>query len=350
MNVGNAEPPASLIPWVPKGGFKPGSSGERFDIIAVGLQECSYKAANDPEKSSAEFHFIRKVAAELGSGWVKVESKSLMEMRMVVFLLAKHKSGLKSVESATSATGQAHVLGNKGGLAVKMELYFTTICFVSCHLAAHQAEKFLTRRNSDTAEIMAEARMHDKLVDLGSQYHHVFWFGDLNYRVDLGQVFKERSHEEQFAAVQALAQQGNYAALYQADQLQQQIKEKKALVGFKEMEPNFPPTFKVERNQPLTYKSQRIPSYCDRVLWKSLPARVNDIQCTAFNAVPEIMTSDHKPVYADFEVKVPRPPKCGSKALVQLHFSELSASGLKAMDYRSVRFWMLVSTVRCIYK
>jgi endonuclease/exonuclease/phosphatase family metal-dependent hydrolase len=335
MNVGNAEPPDSLAPWVPRGGFKPGSSSERFDVIAVGLQECSYTAANDPNKSSADHHFIRKVAAELGSGWVKVESKSLMEMRMVVFLLSKHKGGLKHVESATSATGQAHLLGNKGGLAVKMELYFTTLCFVSCHLAAHEAEKFLTRRNSDTAEIMAEARMHDKLADLGSQYHHVFWFGDLNYRVDLAQVDKQkRSHEDHFAQVQGLAQQQNYAALYQADQLQEQIRKRAALVGFKELPPNFPPTFKVERNQPLTYKNQRIPSYCDRVLWKSLPARSNELQCTTFNAVPEIMSSDHKPVFADFELKVPRPPKCGTKALVELHFTELSGSDLKAMDYR----------------
>jgi endonuclease/exonuclease/phosphatase family metal-dependent hydrolase len=342
MNVGNAEPPASLFPWVPRGGFKPGSTSDRYDVIVVGLQECSYTAADDQEGhaswlpwSGDEHHSIRAVATELGPGWIKVESEELWEMRVVVFLLSKHKGALTNVESATSATGQAHILGNKGGLAVKMELYSTSLCFVSCHLAAHEAEKYLLRRNAGTAEIMEEARMGDKRVDLSSQFHHVFWFGDLNYRVDMKQIdHQQRSHEERFAEVHGLVEQQNYGTLYQADQLQEQIRQRTALIGFKEVQPNFPPTFKVERNQPLTYKNQRIPSYCDRVLWKSLPARSNDLQCIAFDAVPEIMTSDHKPVFADFELKVLHPPRCGSEALVELQFKELSASGLKAMDFR----------------
>jgi len=59
----------------------------------------------------------------------------------------------------------------------------------------------------------------------------------------------------------------------------------------------------VNRQHDIEYKDQRIPSYCDRILWKSMPTLKGHVEQTALRVVPEVSTSDHKPVLAHFEVK-----------------------------------------------
>ncbi|CAN0207687.1 unnamed protein product, partial [Ectocarpus sp. 4 AP-2014] len=79
------------------------------------------------------------------------------------------------------------VVANKGGLVCKLRLRGTTLCFVSCHLQAHEGQNHLARRNSSCAEILQGARLGDRrMVDVDSQFHHVFWLGDMNYRINLG--------------------------------------------------------------------------------------------------------------------------------------------------------------------
>ena len=38
------------------------------------------------------------------------------------------------------------------------------------------------------------ARVGDRDVDLGNQFDHVFWAGDLNYRVDLARFKVKKRH------------------------------------------------------------------------------------------------------------------------------------------------------------
>ena len=40
----------------------------------------------------------------------------------------------------------------------KLSVYGTTLCFVSCHLAAHKGARFLERRNKDVQRIMHDCR------------------------------------------------------------------------------------------------------------------------------------------------------------------------------------------------
>jgi hypothetical protein len=280
FNVGNAEPSANLDPWIPSAGLL--EDGSQVDVIAVGLQECSYKAADGGEEPAINlkgdksaiksFHFVNKISNILGGEYLQVEVGFLMQMRLALFVHQTHRRAIEGVEKSQEATGIAHVGGNKGGLVVKLSLYGTSLCFVSCHLAAHEAEKFLERRNSDCAEIMGGARVGIKDLDVSSQYHHAFWFGDLNYRIDLSIVDGvQRDHADQFEAVKQIVRQQNWAALHQADQLAHQIRDKKVLSGWQEQQPSFPPTFKVFRHQPLQYTEKRTPSYCDRILHKSFP-------------------------------------------------------------------------------
>lgn len=223
---------------------------------------------------------------------------------------SKHRDSISNVEKVVEATGLGGVVGNKGGCVVKFELYGTSLCFVSCHLAAHEGKKFLNRRNADVVEILYNARIGGRSLDVASQFHHCFWMGDLNYRTDLAIVDgnEDRPHEEHFAQVQAMVEKGEFAKLYAADQLQDEMKKQEVLVGWQEARINFPPTFKLTKGQvELKYNPKRVPSYTDRILWKSLPLRDKDLRCTGFSSIPEITSSDHKPVRATFEWQ--RPPQ-----------------------------------------
>ncbi|KNC75503.1 hypothetical protein SARC_11974, partial [Sphaeroforma arctica JP610] len=88
----------------------------------------------------------------------------------------------------------------------------------------------------------------------------------------------------------------------------------------------FEPTFKVLRNEPAGhYLEQRVPSFCDRILFHSAPSRRSNVAVVEYRNVPSLMTSDHKPVTATFALTIPRPIK---KVKKQFH------SG----DYYTVEF------------
>merc|ERR1719215_1345774 len=75
---------------------------------------------------------------------------------------------------------------------------------------------------------------------------------------------------------------------------------------FEEAEISFAPTFKVKDEPGTVYLDEpsklRVPSWCDRVLWKSLPCQRQNLCCGLFTSFPQVSTSDHKPVCAYFEV------------------------------------------------
>jgi hypothetical protein len=90
------------------------------------------------------------------------------------------------------------------------------------------------------------------------------------------------------------------------DQLIKEISSGSILSGFKEGKLNFKPTFKLELgSESYTIEKQRTPSYCDRILCKSLPG--TQIEQLYYKSVPSIGTSDHKPVISIYELGTLRP-------------------------------------------
>ena len=135
--------------------------------------------------------------------------------------------------------------------------------------------------------------------------------GDLNYRVDLvknnpsmllGSDTAKPSEEAHLARVKALMAQGELKPLMAADQLRASRATGEAFVGFEEGEYDFLPTFKVKRVPGYEHKDQRIPSYCDRVLWKSMLPQQKRVVQKLLTSVPAVSTSDHKPVVSGFEI------------------------------------------------
>ena len=121
--------------------------------------------------------------------WGLVKLVTLWEMRLCVFARTEHLAGgehaaIHHVRAARSATGFASVLGNKGGLVVTLQFGGTSLCFVSCHLAAHSHK--VAARNANLQEILRETRAASGRADLDVAHaaDHTFWMGDLNYRLD----------------------------------------------------------------------------------------------------------------------------------------------------------------------
>ncbi|OQS02462.1 phosphatidylinositol-3,4,5-trisphosphate 5-phosphatase [Thraustotheca clavata] len=366
-NVGNKMPPTSVDPWLPQG-------GGGFDVIAVGLQESSFKksssSSNDvfdeddddeengevvevtevsppkqlqksPSNASkrnlnSHYPFYQQLEEHFGQDYVIAGHVDLMEIRLIVFVHNRHE--FTDVEKITEATGVGNVIGNKGGTVLKLVVDGISLCFVNCHLAAHESQKFLDRRNSDCAEILNGARVGRKSLSLDHQFDHVFWFGDMNYRVNLAYSNgsnEEMTKEAHWEAVHALVEQEGYATLYANDQLQHQLDQQKALAGWTTVPCNFPPTFKRIRGQQHEFTKQRVPSYCDRILWKSLPGYAKNLKLLKYECVEAICTSDHKPILGAFEIARYTPgPKTALRnhQSLEVQFTEMSATNLLAMD------------------
>ncbi|MDP7382371.1 MAG: hypothetical protein QGF33_13610, partial [Alphaproteobacteria bacterium] len=106
-------------------------------------------------------------------------------------------------------------------------------------------------------------RPFEKKLDFTSQFDHVIWCGDLNYRIAL----KDDD-------VRALVAKGELSTLLAADELQTTRRGGLAWLYFEESPIAFAPTYKYDLNSDEydTSPKRRAPAWCDRVLWRSLPA------------------------------------------------------------------------------
>ena len=163
-------------------------NGRECDIVAVAAQECDYRPRKPFESCEEDWFYTvwstlndRLPEAEQ---FVLVDGTTMWQMRLVVFAKKKHLACVSDIIHFQEATGLAHVGGNKGGVAVGMKFLETPILFVGCHLAAHQES--MMRRHSDIEEIISGISNSIGSRDLyvTTEFPHVFWMGDLNYRID----------------------------------------------------------------------------------------------------------------------------------------------------------------------
>ncbi|XP_029367782.1 inositol polyphosphate phosphatase-like 1b isoform X1 [Echeneis naucrates] len=298
-NMGGSPPPRSLQSWVTCCGLghTPDESTAFLphDIYALGTQE-------NPQ---GEREWTEHIKATLRSythiDFKQVAVQSLWNMRLVVFVKPEHESRISRVNTASVKTGLGNTLGNKGAVGVSFFFNGTSFGFVNCHLTSG-SEKVL-RRNQNFVDILRLLSLGDKQLgafDISLRFTHLFWCGDLNYRLDLDvqDILKHVSKRE-------------FEELMCADQLTRERHKRKAFLNFMEEKIAFPPTYRYERGSRDCYLWQKyktsgvrvnVPSWCDRILWKSYPEM--HIVCTAYGCTDDIFTSDHSPVFATFEVGV----------------------------------------------
>jgi hypothetical protein len=349
-NVGNAQPPEDLSPWLPR---------EGFDLIAVGAQECGYDPRpgfgscqddwNDclcshfgeeyvnlvafcitpqareklPEKDSFKLRgVLLKSQSLVDVVNLKLAEKQglaeLGEIRLSLFIRKSLRDQVSGISSSLQTCGRLDGLsGNKGGLSVSLRLGDTRLSFFNSHLNAHTEN--MVRRNEDTRQILQGLQSVEGFEPTNA--HYSFFFGDLNYRLVM-------EHEDVLAGVE----KADWENLLKTDQLKDQQGQGKFLANFREAPISFAPTFKVKRKVPLTYSDERVPSYCDRVLWKAYPGM--PIRVLSYSSVESFTTSDHKPVHGGYEVEF-LPLKGlpeSSPAMSEVTLSDLKATGLTLLN------------------
>ncbi|KAF1560476.1 Phosphatidylinositol 3,4,5-trisphosphate 5-phosphatase 2, partial [Eudyptes schlegeli] len=191
--------------------------------------------------------------------------------------------------------------GNKGAVGVSFMFNGTSFGFVNCHLTSGNEKT--ARRNQNYLDILRLLSLGDKQLssfDISLRFTHLFWFGDLNYRLDMDiqEILNYISRKE-------------LEPLLKVDQLNLEKEKHKVFLRFGEEEITFPPTYRYERGSRDTYVWHKqkptgvrtnVPSWCDRILWKSYPE--THVNCNAYGCTDDIVTSDHSPVFGSFEVGV----------------------------------------------
>eukprot|EP00301_Raphidiophrys_heterophryoidea_P022219 c642_g1_i1.p1 GENE.c642_g1_i1~~c642_g1_i1.p1 ORF type:complete len:733 (-),score=143.05 c642_g1_i1:70-2268(-) len=280
-------------------------------------------------------------------------SESLMQMRTYVYIHTNSPlcALVDNIEVATEATGLLHIYGNKGGSVVRINIKDTSLAFFNCHLAAHQ--DYASQRRANVVEVMQGAKVGRRELDVQMQTTHTFFVGDLNYRLDPGYrpgKTSTLSLEERRNQVRELLCAQDHSGLLKHDQLLCDLTNDGFMPGFVDTILAYPhiPTFKLARNlcestvdsinastepQPhtrhsneldvpqaqqqhvqhsrssiavnnLQFSGKRIPSFCDRILYHSLPSAKSSLDLKSLKVIEGIHSSDHLPVMAVFGLTV----------------------------------------------
>lgn len=270
--------------------FPPDGNDEAPDIVLVGFQEIVELTPSqilNAEPYKREF-WESRIAQTLNKReeYVLVRSDQLVGTALVMFARKSEVTYVKNVEGAMIKTGLGGMAGNKGGIAVSFHFASTSFCFITAHLAAgtnNIDERHHNFKTIDSGLVFSRGRRikaHDSII----------WLGDFNYRVSLPYDY-----------VKELAVKGDLETLFEHDQLNVQMVKGETFPFYNEMQINFPPTYKFDNgsNEYDTSEKMRTPSWTDRIL-----SRGTNLRQTSYGCVPNIMFSDHRPVYATFSATV----------------------------------------------
>jgi len=95
----------------------------------------------------------------------------------------KHSINKKEIKVKATRTGIGNLYGNKGAVGVSFRINRTSFCFINAHLAANRSNKCLQERIEDLVLIVQGLDLGNKQIDFTHQFHAMFLFGDLNFRV-----------------------------------------------------------------------------------------------------------------------------------------------------------------------
>lgn len=264
------------------------------DLYVIGVQEgCSDRR-----------EWETRLQETLGPQYVLLSSAAHGVLYMSLFIRRDLIWFCSEVEYSTVTTRIVSQIKTKGALGVSFTFFGTSFLFITSHFTSGDgkvAERLLDYNR--TIQALALPRnvpdtnpYRSSAGDVTTRFDEVFWFGDFNFRLSGGRV-----------AVEAFLKQDpevDVLALLQHDQLTREMKKGSIFKGFEEAEIHFLPSYKFDIGKD-TYDStskQRTPSYTDRVLYKS--RHKGDICPMKYSSCPGIKTSDHRPVYGLFRVKV----------------------------------------------
>ncbi|KAJ8410852.1 hypothetical protein AAFF_G00188090 [Aldrovandia affinis] len=298
-NMGSVPAPKAMSSWILSRGL-----GKTLDEMTVTIPHDIYVFGTQ-ENSVCDKEWVEALRAALKDctelDFKPIATQTLWNIKIAVLVKPEHENRISHVGMSSVKTGIANTLGNKGAVGVSFMFNGTSFGFVNCHLTSGNEK--IGRRNQNYLDILRLLSLGDKQLssfDISLRFTHLFWFGDLNYRLDMDiqEILNYINRKE-------------FEPLLKVDQLNLEREKNKVFLRFGEEEISYPPTYRYERGSRDTYVWQKqkptgmrtnVPSWCDRILWKSYPE--THIVCNSYGCTDDIITSDHSPVFATFEVGV----------------------------------------------
>ncbi|CAG0914413.1 unnamed protein product [Notodromas monacha] len=281
------------------------------DVFAIGLQEIPI----GPQSLLNDTLFDDVWSEAFGrllfaKGFIRVKRIRMLTSLLLVFVRKKHLLQCRDVFTASTRSGVAGVLGNKGSLTVRMTLRGTSLCLVNSHLPAH--DYLLGERikcyNDAVMTQSVPVRETPKIL-----YHdYVFWFGDLNFRLDDEKSPLKPSQAPNgvlnFEKVLEKISAGNTKEILTShDQLNRCMRNNECFAELKESLPSFPPTYKFVAGTN-RYDPVKLPAWCDRILYAVGDGNYDELELKLcqhkYNSFPGLALSDHLPVYSVFSFTV----------------------------------------------
>uniref|UniRef100_A0A3B4AWV6 Inositol polyphosphate-related phosphatase domain-containing protein n=1 Tax=Periophthalmus magnuspinnatus TaxID=409849 RepID=A0A3B4AWV6_9GOBI len=237
-------------------------------------------------------------------------SLTMQGVLLLVFAKYFHLPFLRGVQTETTRTGLGGYWGNKGGVSARMSVFGHTLCFLNCHLPAHMENS--EQRMDDFESILQQQQFEGQAATGVLDHDVVFWFGDLNFRID----------DLDMQVVKSAIDNNKYSTLWEKDQLNMAKDCETVLEGFQEGPLKFPPTYKFDVGTDMydTSGKKRKPAWTDRILWRlratapgSADGKRNSISGLTsgtrvtqhyYRSHMEYTVSDHKPVSAIFTLQV----------------------------------------------
>ncbi|KAK0195909.1 DNase I-like protein [Armillaria mellea] len=287
------------------------------DVFVLGFQELDLSTealiySTGTAKEDAWCMAVFAALGEWGEHYIKLTSKQLVGMLIVIIVKDSLKDCFKDVQTSVAGAGIMGVMGNKGGTAVRLTFTPpptegvltqgpTILTFVNSHLAAFDA--MVDRRNADYADL-------SKRLVFGTPYvgdtttlwesDAVFWIGDLNYRIDLPDL------DVRAILLEDCWEGDRFETLLPYDQLKNSIRSQKAFDVFTEFPVTHRPTYRFSPGlltDSMGYDMKRKPAWTDRILHVFSPTHVR-VKQTRYGGHYDTTMSDHKPLSADFIVDV----------------------------------------------
>ncbi len=242
--------------------------------------------------------------------YVLLRSGQLVGAALLVFVRSSILARIKNVEGAIKKTGMSGIAGNKGAVAIRMDIESTSVCFVTAHLAAGFAN--YEERNRDYQTITAGLRFQrNRSIE---DHEIVVWAGDFNYRIGLGYEKVKALVNEAMIGNEKVREDA-LGRLYENDQLNIQMVVGNCFNFYREGRVKFLPTYKYDigKDEFDSSDKQRIPAWTDRILWKVnhkgnfvqggevLGSQMKQLE---YDSVMSLRFSDHRPVYAVFDMGI----------------------------------------------
>ncbi|XP_050976316.1 phosphatidylinositol 4,5-bisphosphate 5-phosphatase A isoform X1 [Labeo rohita] len=310
-NVGSGIPPDDITSL-----FGPGVENGSTDMVVVGLQEVN-SMINKRLKDALFTDQWSELCMDTLSrfGYVLVASQRMQGVFLLVFSKFCHLPFLRGVQTQSTRTGLGGYWGNKGGVSARMMVFGHPVCFLNCHLPAHMRN--LEQRMEDFESILQQQQFEGGTAVGVLDHDVVFWFGDLNFRIEGYDIH----------VVKSAIESDKLPLLWEKDQLNMAKKSESVLEGFIEGPLNFPPTYKFDVGTHTydTSAKKRKPAWTDRILWRlrrtgsPVPSHNSALQRGLTSWLGGATTvsqlfyrshmgftiSDHKPVSALFSLHFP---------------------------------------------